>query len=46
MYLDSNDEYVELEPLDVQDKQLLHSKSLFGMNSEVYKGIFDLEDDA
>ena len=40
IYLDSNDQYVELAPLDVQDKQLLHRKSLFGMNKEIYNGIF------
>lgn len=40
MYLDSNDQYVELAPLDVQDKQLLHRKSLFGMNKDLYNGIF------
>lgn len=50
MYLDSNDQYVELAPLDVQDKQLLHRKSLFGMNKDLYNGIFGFstnnEDDA
>ena len=44
MYLDSNDETVELEPLEIQDKKIMHNKSLFGLTSDVYKGIFGFED--
>ncbi len=40
MYLDSNDETVELSPLDVKDKKLQHGQALFGLNSTVFNGIF------
>lgn len=45
MYLDSNDETVELDPLEVQSKKLLHSKSLFGLTQDIYNGIFNMPSD-
>lgn len=44
MYLDSNDETVELAPFDVTDKKLMHNKSLFGLTSKIYTGIFSTAD--
>lgn len=46
MYLDSNDESVQLEPLDIEGKQFMHNMSLFGMTSDVYKCMFGLNNGA
>lgn len=45
MYLDSNDETTELAPLDVEEAKIMHNKALFGLNKDVYNGIFENTDD-
>lgn len=45
MYLDSNDETLQLNPYDVENAKIVHNKSVFGMSSDVYKGIFGADED-
>lgn len=45
MYLDSNDETFQLNPYDVENAKILHNKSVFGMTTEVYNGIFGVQND-
>ena len=45
MYLETNGPDAELEPNDIDGKQLKHSRTLFGLTDEMYRQIFAINPD-
>lgn len=45
-YLESNGPDGELEPYDIDGKNLVHNKSLFGISDDMYRRIFNVGDES